>query len=223
MSNVTVVCTSFNRIDLLIRTIDSFIRFNTYPIEEFILIEDSGNKKMHDLVKMIVETRQMNFNLILNDKNIGAYESIDLAYSKVKTDFVFHLEDDFEFYKSGFIEPALEVLEDSKIIMQVNFSNEFGQPIEPGIYKTINNPTDFRIVGTDVNGWWHGFTCNPNLRSMAAYNKVKPYTQWSTKKDCLSLQECKIGMRYFELGYKVAVLNDYYCKHIGINRCTWHQ
>ena len=47
-SDVTVVLTSCNRQDLLERTLDSFFLHNTYPIREFIVIEDGdGSKNDH--------------------------------------------------------------------------------------------------------------------------------------------------------------------------------
>jgi hypothetical protein len=46
-SDVTLVLTSCGRQDLLERTLDSFFVYNTYPIREFIVIEDGDGKKMH--------------------------------------------------------------------------------------------------------------------------------------------------------------------------------
>ena len=39
---VTVVLTSCNRPDLLEKTLDSFFKYNTYPITTFNIIDDSG-------------------------------------------------------------------------------------------------------------------------------------------------------------------------------------
>jgi len=63
---MTLVITSFNRFDLLRRTIDSFNRVNTYPVSEVIIIDDSGNKEMHRKIKQ----QYSNYHLILNDKLI---------------------------------------------------------------------------------------------------------------------------------------------------------
>ena len=40
MDKVTVVITSCGRLDLLDKTLSSFMEFNTYPIEKFIIIDD---------------------------------------------------------------------------------------------------------------------------------------------------------------------------------------
>jgi len=79
MNDVTVCMTSFNRMDLLKRTVDSFNKFNTYPISEFIIVEDSGNKATHEELKRLYP----GFTLILNEHTMGCYESTDLAYSRI--------------------------------------------------------------------------------------------------------------------------------------------
>jgi glycosyltransferase involved in cell wall biosynthesis len=218
MSNVSVVVTSFNRKDLLRRTIESFNKFNTYPISRFIIIEDSGNKNMHGwLLKYCADT---NIELFLNKTNIGLIESIDKAYSEVKTDYVFHTEDDFEFYKSGFIEKSLEILEAEENIIQVYIrnANESDNPVEPIIYNI--GELSYRLFGNTTEGFWHGFCFQCGLRKMSAYNKIKPFTQWSAKSDALSVRECKIGQAYYDLGYRVAILPEGYARHTGKNYST---
>lgn len=216
---ISVVITSYNRPDLLCRTIESFEKFNSYPVSEIIIIEDSANISMINHLK----AHYSNYHLIINEENIGAYASIDRAYSQVKTPYIAHIEDDWEFFKGGFIKPSLEILKNDPTIMQVNLSNEQNMPIEPEVFKV--GDTEYRIEGTDKDGYWHGFTCNPSIRSMAGYERTKPWNKYANKSEdgyFLALHELKIGKRYFELGYKAAVLNEYFCKHIGIGRCTWH-
>ena len=213
---VTLVITSFNRPDLLRKTIDSLYQHNCYKINEVIIVDDSGDKTMHKWL----ERHYSDCFLILNENNIGAYESIDKAYSFVRTHYVLHVEDDWLFTKSGFLWHSLEILESNHEIMQVNLSNDENIPIEPEVFKV--GDTEYRIMGTDKDGFWHGFTCRPSVRSMAGYEKTKPWTQWSTKEDFLALREMKVGKEYFRLGYKAAVLNDYFCSHIGLGRRTWH-
>jgi glycosyltransferase involved in cell wall biosynthesis len=219
-SEIALVITSFNRPDLLKQTTDSLIKFADYLFTDYIIIEDSGSKEMNEHLKRNYD----NWHLILHDQNKGAYESIDEAYSHVKTPYVFHCEDDWLFTKGGFIKPALDVLKSNPSIMQVNLSNEQNMPIEPEILKA--GKTEYRIMGKSNDGFWEGFTCNPSIRSMAGYEKTKPWTQYANKLDdgyFLALHEMKAGKRYKELGYHAAVLNEYFCKHIGLNRCTWHE
>lgn len=52
-------------------------------------------------------------------KNLGQIKSIDLAYQEVKTDYIFHCEDDWLFYRSGFIEDSMTILESDQSILTV--------------------------------------------------------------------------------------------------------
>lgn len=214
---VTVVVTSFNRFDLLERMINSLKKVEDYPFKEIIIIEDSANKEMH---KKVIDAFSKTCRLILNEKNIGAYESIDLVYSQVTTPYVLHIEDDWEFIYGGFVKPAIEVLKHDEMIMQVSLEhNPVMSTLPEQLYA---NGVPYKIVGTDVDGWWHGFTCHPSVRSMAGYEKTKPWTQWSSPDEGLSHRELKVGFEYFRLGYKAAILSKSYCIHTGLGRCTWH-
>ena len=49
-SNITLVLTSCGRFELLKRTLETFIRFNTYPLKQIIITEDSGNSAVYDYI-----------------------------------------------------------------------------------------------------------------------------------------------------------------------------
>jgi GT2 family glycosyltransferase len=110
---VTVVITTCGRTDLLEKTLISFYKFNTYPINKVVIVEDSGISQNFETVKTIV---QDNLEIIVNETNEGQIPSIDKAYATVETDYIFHCEEDWEFFHSGFIEKSFEILDqDSKI------------------------------------------------------------------------------------------------------------
>jgi hypothetical protein len=50
--------------------------------------------------------------IIINPRNLGQINSIDRGYSNVDTKYIFHLEDDWEFYDYGFIEKSKAAFED---------------------------------------------------------------------------------------------------------------
>ena len=43
MKEITLCLTSCNRWNLLEKTIDSFLKLNSYPIKEYLIYEDSNN------------------------------------------------------------------------------------------------------------------------------------------------------------------------------------
>lgn len=205
---ITVVLTSCGRVELLKRTIDSFNKFNTYPITDFIIVDDSGNSKVHQEIKKYYS----DYNLILELKNRGQIICIDDAYSKVKTLYIFHCEDDWEFTKSGFIEPSLKILEQEKTIMQIWILWGNKHPVEPEVFKA--GDIQYRLLGHDINNWWHGFTFNPGLRRLSDWQKIGPYMKIGIY-DESRLKECEIGQEFYKQGYRAAILNDEYCHHIG--------
>ena len=68
MEKVTVCITSFNRFELLCKTLDSFFKYNTYPIERVIVIEDSG---LIEMKNKIIDRYGEKIFLIFNNENIG--------------------------------------------------------------------------------------------------------------------------------------------------------
>ena len=59
----------------------------------------------------------------------------------VNTDYIFHLEDDWEFYKIDFIQKSIEILnEDDKILQPVlrPKNDRYDAGISPEIFQTKN-------------------------------------------------------------------------------------
>lgn len=219
--SVTLVITSCNRQDLLETTLKSFFKFNTYKIEKIIIIEDSGIQGCIDeAIKNIPENIEK--KIIYNETNIGQIKSIDIAYSYVETEYIFHCEDDWEFYDYGFIEISLDIIEQDKNIMCVwlreykNFSViRNGHRINE---KIINNK--YRLLGTI--GVWRGFTFNPALRRKKDYDIVKPYAKLDENCKYGGNVEKKLQIVYDKLNkiYAISLKESGYVKHIGWNCLT---
>ena len=217
---ITVVMTSCGRLNLLKRTMDSFLKFNTYPINEFVIIEDSCKLDVINEIKRLYPFT----SVVINEKNIGQVASIDKGYSFVKTPYIFHLEDDWEFYREGFIEKSLAILEHDKKIMQVWLRELYDtntHPIEPEIYTLLN--IKYRYVQINaLGGNWHGFTWNPGLRRLSDYKLVAPFSSIREDGDFNALTECHIGQKFFELGFRAVILEQGYIKHIGYGQQVKH-
>jgi len=225
MNEVTVVITTFNRTDLLEKTLKSFFNFNTYPIKETIIIEDSGIKQNFDTVKKIVPCK---LNIIENEKNLGQIQSIDIAYSAVNTDYIFHCEEDWEFYDSGFIEKSFSILESDPTIFTVwlrahNDTNNH-QIVKDTKYDLLDNDY-YYLVDQCHKKIWCGFTFNPGLRRTADCMKLHPYSnlevrKLSKKKGMSIMHEMDLSIYYQELGYRGAITSNEkgYVKHTGGKR-----
>ena len=105
---VTLFITSCGRPRLLGKTLESFVKHNTYPIKEVILCEDSGIPNIVDFVKSILP-----YPIIFcyNEMRMGQMKTIEKYTQLIKTPYVFHLEDDYEFFDSGFIEMSFKILD----------------------------------------------------------------------------------------------------------------
>lgn len=219
---ITVVITSCNRYDLLYATIYSFLNYNTYPIAKYIIVDDSADIEFH---KKIKEEFGSIFEIICNEKREGQIASIDKAYSKVNTEYIFHLEDDWQFYKKSFIEPSLEILKSDAKILQVwlrEINDTNGHPIESDNY----NIGDVNYLRVALNYYgYHGFSFNPGLRRLSDYNLIKPFsnilfdkTKDASRRARFYTPEEEISERYKELGFRSVILQHGYVKHIGWER-----
>jgi len=184
-ADITLVVTSCGRNDLLARTLQSFYSFNSYSMKEVFIVED-WNKE-------------------------GQVQGIDKAYARVKTPYIFHCEDDWEFYQPGFIEKSLEILEKYPNILQVwlrEHNDTNGHPI-------VRLP-QFDVDTLDANWNWGGFSWNPGLRRLSDYQLLgKPYTEF---RGTSNISEHTLSRHYASLGYHAAITSMGYVRHIGWDR-----
>jgi hypothetical protein len=217
---VTVVLTSHNRPNELKITLSSFFKYNTYPIYKIIIIEDSGIPNCIDeAIKEIPDNVEK--CIIYNEKNIGQSKSIDKAYNLVETEYIFHCEDDWEFYDYGFIEKSLEILKFNNKIFMVHlraYKNfklfQSGHPINPLIHNNLFRCLNF--YRTDNCNVWYGFSFNPGLRRLKDCKAFMPYSEKG------GVVEYVLSRIYYENKYVFAItLNERgYIKHIGFNNPT---
>jgi len=216
---VTVVLTSCGRDDLLARTIESFLKFNTYPVKEWILIEDSGKAGQHEHYKDLISGP---VRTLYNPQNMGQISSIDTAYAYVKTPYIFHLEDDWEFHKQGFIEESLRILNANAKVITVwlrAHDDTNGHPIE------TEDLGGYRYMTLNYANCWNGFTFNPGLRRSRDCLRLHPYSGLETLiakgvDNRMELGEVDLSIYFKLLGYRGAITTDPagFVKHIGAGR-----
>ena len=224
---VTFCLTSCGRVDELEKTIDSFLKFNDYPIKDWFIIEDSGDTTVWSQIVSLNNNKwNKRFKLIFNSSNIGQNASIDKMYAKVETEYIFHCEEDWQFYRGGFIEDSLKVLETQPKVLQVWIrpkSDRILNPIEKrkftlpgGVTVRRVLPVSFRIKGDQIVKDYMGFSWNPGLRRKSDW-EIEPIKGNFT----ILKHEHIIDLVYKKLGYMVVSLSeddeDGYVKHIGWN------
>ena len=173
-AEITVVVTSCGRQDLLERTLDSFLKYNTYPVHEFVVIEDGAGDANRHLAE---KYRPYNFKWLATGKRIGQMPAIDEAYRQVETEYIFHCEDDWEFTAPGFIERSLAVLTANPTVLQVWIRALHDTNQHPVMEPTLlAGRVPYRLLQpgfhTDEWGTWHGFSFNPGLRRRRDYESI---------------------------------------------------
>lgn len=218
-NDVTVIITSCNRPFLLEKTLDTFIYYNTYPIKEFIIIDDSGNIGVNNFI--LKKYKNNKFNLIYNEQNLGQVKSIDKIYEYITTKYVFHCEEDWIFLKHGFIEESFKILNyDAKIftVWLRPHNDTSGHPIEykNNIYSIMHK--EFSYEYKNKIHIWCGVTFNPGLRRTYDILLYHPYTINIEKDEIIGeVGEYMINDKYRKDGYYAAITNEIYgyCTHIG--------
>ncbi len=217
-NSVTLVITSCGRFDLLKKTIDSFHYYNTYPIERYVIIENSG---LQGGIEPILDNlgTPPDYVVIYNPKNIGQIASIDRAYQEVESEYIFHLENDWECLAGRFIEKSLDLLKFDDTIVNINnrirCDDEESSWHPVGELKITENGTEYHEYIPEFHEIWHGWSFNPGLRRKRDYDLIKPYKQ--------HLNEQGVGGVYFSLGYKSACLKEPYFLHIGKGQHTYRR
>lgn len=218
MVDITLAITSCGRMDLLEKTLISFFRYNTYPIKKTIIVDDSGGEFDAERIGKVIPG---DVEFIINDHNIGQIKSIDKLYSKVGTKYIFHCEDDWEFYAPGFIEESLAILQYNPKIFTVwlrSHNDTNGHPLTD--LTEINSVEPHKLMIRNYRGVWSGFTFNPGLRRLEDYLIVSPYVDQEIllpMKNKNIISEVDLSIKFDQMGFRSAISNrvDGYVRHIG--------
>ena len=213
-SDVTVVVTSYGRIDLLEKMLASFQEFNSYPVEGFIVIEDDPSARS----PANLPDRTLYLH---NRERQGQIRSIDRAYQEVRTPLIFHCEDDWEFSRSSFIQASKEILASFPDILLVKLTERHDPTHDMYEHPIVKLPQyPFEVLAHGYDQVWHGFTFTPGLRRMADYQRIGSYAQHTGEKSGIEA-EAALSELYRQLGYYVAILPEGYVHNTGEERSTY--
>jgi hypothetical protein len=207
-SNITLVVTSCGRLDLLKHTLESFDRFNTAPVREVFITEDAGDEGVRAVIPAHWKDHCTFF---VNRPKLGQLASIDLAYEQVKTPYIFHCEDDWEFYRPGFVEDSRAILELRPEILQVWLRNyvydlHVHSPyIRLGAREVIGGVPCYPLISDKPE--WQSFSLNPGLRRLKEYRLCAPFAGYDGEK--------ALSQRYAELNLTAVTLEGDAVLHTG--------
>jgi hypothetical protein len=206
--NVTVFITACGRPDLLEITLRSFVKYNTYPIAQVIICEDSEIEGINDFVYKILPYPTL---ILYNPTRLYQMKSIENGLKYITSPYVFHLEDDWEFYDYGFIEKSLEILKKDNNITSVWLHNFYDIHNRYGFrMKPVENENYYLVVPSP-DGFGY-FSWNPGLRRVEIQKHGIPYPP-NYDEGTLNNYFCEIGM------YSAFTDNENgFVKHIGDDR-----
>lgn len=214
-SDVSVMVTSCGRFDLLRRTLESLDRFNTYPIRAVFITEDSGEEAVRECIP---EHWRPHTTVFVNRPRLGQMASVDLAYSHIETSWVFHCEDDWAFYRPGFIEDSMALLKADPQALQVWLRSAahdlaiHSPYVSLGERRVVDGVVSYEVRSSKAE--WQGFSFNPGLRRMQDYQRHAPYAQHDGEKDLSRLYAA--DQRYALILENDAVLHTGFGEHVGV-------
>jgi hypothetical protein len=162
------------------------------------------------------------YEIIFNEVPLKQIGSIDRAYCEVDTEFIFHCEDDWQFYRSGFIEDSLTILETEERIKQVTLRSiqhdykvnhptvRFGDKMKS--FNGVNCAVlkmDPKIIDED----WVTFSFTPGLLRKKDYDLALSYSSIGTT-------EASISKFYKNIDFFSVALETDAVMHIGWDEST---
>ena len=204
----TLAVTSCNRFDLLKKTLESFAQHADLWPESTVIVEDSDAP----MPAWVPQLHGLKFGAItwINTGRRGQIFALDTLYSNIKTEGVFHLEDDWLFTDGPFVGPSFRVLERYPNIWTVSLRGKDcnGHPLEPYAQPTPGGP----LLFMNVPGWrggWGGCHFNPGARRLSDYRRIGSYGRHVGYGHHGCGHELALSKLHLELGYRIAVLQKY--------------
>lgn len=147
-------------------------------------------------------------------QRLGQIWCIDYAYRQVRTEYIYHLEDDWATVKGGFIEPSLNILEQHPEVCMVGLRG-----LEDTMTQPVLKDRPYLYLDPTFKGHWHGFRFNPGLRRKSDWEKLGGYSSITKFNfDSPADSEIDIARVYYQMGMVAALLPEKYVEHIGRGR-----
>lgn len=231
IKKITFTITTCKRYDLFEKTINSFINCCTdvMLIDEWLCVDDNSSDE--DRKKM--EEKYPFFTFYWKTKEEkGHPQSMNIIKEKVKTPYIFHMEDDWKFFcKKDYMKKCMDILLSDDKIGQCLINKNYGEidkdiDILGGILgKTQHNnnyyvheytPDDkskiefIRKYGRGKScAYWAHFSLRPSLLKKEVLDVIGKYNE------NISHFEMDYSNKYVKKGFKSVFLTNIYCLHIG--------
>lgn len=206
-SDTTCFILSCNRLEVLDKTINSFLNTRDY-ITKMVIVDDSSEP---GVFKTLVEKYGTFCDVICFPRNRSQWWAMDFMVSYCDSEYIFYLEDDWELLKSGYLNQSKQILQKYRNIGTVDISwRTFEwQGIDSYEKELIDNTFYYKKYWriTDYHLGWYGWVGSPNLKRRDDLILLGRVEKWHN--------EWNIDRRFRALGFKACFLNGEYSKHLG--------
>jgi hypothetical protein len=217
-SDTTTFILSCNRLDVLRKTIKSFIDTRDY-ITKMVIVDDSA---VEGVFEKLVEEYGSFCDVVCFPRNRGQWWAMDFMVSFCDTEYIFYLEDDWEFLKPGYLMDSKRILQKFRHIGTVDISwrtfewqgidsydkNLVTFAADDGTMVSYYNKKAWKI--TDYHLRWYGWVGSPNLKRRDDLIWLGRVEKWHA--------EWNIDRKFLALGYKAVFLGgEEYVRHLGDN------
>ena len=207
-SDITTFILSCDRLNILDTTIKSFLSTKNYPTK-MVIVDDSAKEGVYE---ELVAAYGTFCDVICFPSNRGQWWGMDFMVSYCDTDYIFYLEDDWEFVgKTGYLQESKNILEKYREIGMVDIS--FRTFEEQGIdsyEKELINDSFFYKKIWKITPWhfkWYSWMGSPNLKRRDDLILLGRIEKW--------YNEWNIDRKFASLGFKGVFLKDRYVTHLG--------
>jgi hypothetical protein len=206
-SDITTAVLSCDRLDILDRTLQSYLATKDYQTKTVIL-DDSGKE---GIFQALVDKYGTWADVVCFPTNRSQWWAMDFLVSWCDTKYVFYLEDDWILLQSGYLNKSKEILEKYREIgiVDISWFTYDWQGID-SYDKTLIDDSFFYKKPWQITPYhlhWYGWCGSPNLKRRDDLILLGRIEKWHN--------EWNIDRKFMGLGFKAVFLNGKYADHIG--------
>jgi len=206
-SDTTTFVLSCNRLDVLAKTLQSFFDTQDY-VTKMVIVDDSAEEGVFE--KLVEEYGEI-ADVICFPRNRSQWWAMDFMVSYCDSEYIFYLEDDWEFTRPGYLNQSKAILQKYREVGCVDTSwrtFEF-QGIDSYHKGLVDDMFYWKRPWkiTDGHVAWHAWVGSPNLRRRDDLIMLGRVEKWHN--------EWNIDRKFTALGFKGVYLNGEYSRHLG--------
>jgi len=133
-ANITVVLPTYNRADLIIRSIAS-VQAQTYPVSEIIVVDDGSTDLTQSVVKRLA-TRASNIKYLKHERNLGGQAARNTGIRSARGEWIAFLDSDDEFMPDKLEKQLVLSVDKNYSVVHCECYCQRSQSAEPKLFGT---------------------------------------------------------------------------------------